>query len=138
MADIKFVVEVDSKKGQVSVKKLDQQIGKMEKTTKSAAGGFKNLAAKVAVGVAAFYGATRALSGMVRWLGESIKGAIDAERAEKKLEIVLESTGHAAGLMKDELVDMAKELQNVTTYEDDVVMGAQHLLQFAGAGYHWR
>ncbi|MCK4648707.1 phage tail length tape measure family protein [bacterium] len=126
--DIKYVVTADTKKGKAAIKEFDQKVDKLGKTSKTAAGGFKTLAAKVAVGVAAFYGATKALSGMVRWLGESVKGAIDAEKAEKKLEVVLKSTAEAAGLTKDELVDMAKALQAVTTYEDDVIMGAEHLL----------
>ena len=126
--DIKYLVTADTKKGKAAVKEFDQKVDKLGKTSKTAAGGFKTLAAKVAVGVAAFYAASKALSGMVRWLGESIKGALDAEKAEKKLETVLKSTGEAAGLTKDELVDMAKALQAVTTYEDDVIMGAEHLL----------
>lgn len=128
MSDIKFKATVDSKKGEVSLKRLDKDVSKIEKSTKKAGAGFKQLAVGVAAGVAAFYGASKALQGLVRWLGESIKGAIDAEKAEKKLETVLKSTGEAAGLTKDELVEMAKALQAVTTYEDDVIMGAEHLL----------
>lgn len=128
MSDIKFKASVDSKKGEVSLKELDKGVGKIEKSTKKAGAGFKQMAVGVAAGAAAFYGATKALRGLVRWTGESIKGALDAEKAEKKLEAVLKSTAEAAGLTKDELVDMAKALQAVTTYEDDVIMGAEHLL----------
>lgn len=126
--DIKYVVTADTKKGKAAIREFDEKVDKLGKTTKTAAGGFKTLAAKVAVGVAAFYAASKALQGLIRWTGESIKGAIDAEKAEKKLEVVLKSTADAAGLTKDELVEMAKALQAVTTYEDDVIMGAEHLL----------
>lgn len=128
MSDLKFRATVDSKKGEVSLTDLDKGVDKVAKTTTRAGAGFKKLAIGIAAGVAAFAIATRALQGLVRWTGESIKGAIDAEKAEKKLEAVLKSTGHAASLTKDELVEMAKALQAVTTFEDDVIMGAEHLL----------
>lgn len=128
MSDLKFRATVDSKKGEVSLTNLDKGVDKVAKTTTRAGAGFKKLAIGIAAGVAAFAVASRALQGLVRWTAESVKGAIDAEKAEKKLEVVLKSTGEAAGITKDELVEMAKALQDVTTYEDDVIMGAEHLL----------
>ena len=49
-------------------------------------------------------------------------------RVEKQLETVLKSTNEAAGLNADELKRMASELQAVTTFGDETIIGAQNLL----------
>lgn len=50
------------------------------------------------------------------------------EEAEKKLESVIRSTGHAAGFSAKELKKMAGELQTMTKYEDDAIINGQALL----------
>lgn len=88
------------------------------------AGGF--LAASViSQGIGAFTG----------FLKDSIGAAQEAARVDAQLEAVLKSTGHAAGLTANELKGMAKELQNLTNFDDEAVLGAENLLlTFTGIG----
>lgn len=80
--------------------------------------GLKYAAVGAAAGIAAL-GAT-ALS--------SAKSFMESEAAGAQMEAVLKSTGHAAGLFKEDLQDQANALQNVTKYSDEAVMGMQSVL----------
>ena len=57
-----------------------------------------------------------------------ISATIEQERVTAQLEQRLRSTGGAAGLTRDELLDMASAMQQVTTYGDEAVIPAQSLL----------
>lgn len=52
----------------------------------------------------------------------------EQEKADKKLQAVLKSTGHAAGLTYAQLKQMATGLQSVTTFADETIQTAQHVL----------
>jgi hypothetical protein len=58
----------------------------------------------------------------------SIEAAVEQEAAEKKLAAVLRATGGAAGFTSRQLADYAGELQRVTTFGDDAILGAMSLL----------
>ena len=57
-----------------------------------------------------------------------ISATIEQERVTAQLEQRLRSTGGAAGLTRDELLEMASAMQQVTTYGDEAVIPAQSLL----------
>ena len=61
-----------------------------------------------------------------------IKGSIDAfgeqELAMKKIQTVLKSTNNASGITADGFYEMAASLQQVTTFGDEAIMGAQSLM----------
>ena len=61
-----------------------------------------------------------------------VKGAINAfgeqEMAMKKIETVLKSTNNASGITAQGYADMASELQSLTTFGDEAIMGAQSLM----------
>lgn len=57
-----------------------------------------------------------------------IDATVEQERVTKQLEQTLKATGNAAGLNKDQLLTMAAGMQQVTTYGDEAVIGAQNLL----------
>ena len=57
-----------------------------------------------------------------------ISATIEQERVTAQLEQRLRSTQGAAGLTRDELLDMASAMQQVTTYGDEAVIPAQSLL----------
>lgn len=62
-------------------------------------------------------------------LGESfLTAASEAEEAQAKLDAVLTATGHAAGFQTEQLVGLAGQLQSVTKFTDEAVMGAQAVL----------
>lgn len=127
-ADIKFLVKVDSKKGQASIKGLDQQVDKLEKTTKKSAAGFKELAGKLAIGIAGIYGAIRALRGLTRFMGDAIDKAATQELAEKEVAAALESTGREVEKNTEHFKAYASQLQSATTYGDEQVLSAQAML----------
>ena len=63
-----------------------------------------------------------------RVVSGSIQAFRDSEKAGKKLDSVLASTGGAAGLTGDEIRKLAGDLQAVTNYEDDATIGAAGVL----------
>jgi phage-related minor tail protein len=73
-------------------------------------------------------GMTAVGGGILAFLGTSLKAAGEAEDALAQLEAVLKSTGGAAGLTSEELQKMASGLQEVTTYDDEMIMSAESLL----------
>lgn len=79
-------------------------------------------------GQAAFAVVQKGLRALTGFFTESIDKAIEQERVEKLLNQVIESTGGAAGLSAIELKNLATELQGVTTYGDEAVIGAENLL----------
>jgi len=61
-------------------------------------------------------------------ISKFIDSTIESERAQRKLETVIKSTGGAAGLTAIQLSDMAVALQRVTAYGDETIKGAEALL----------
>lgn len=57
-----------------------------------------------------------------------VKETIDSQNAMAQLEARVKSTGMAAGFTAPQLAAMATEMQGLTTYSDEAVMGAQSLL----------
>jgi len=113
MADKNLRIKVSTK----GAKKVKQDLGGVEKRLGS-------LAKKAAIAGAAFFGARALVSGF--------KAVIDLageqEMAEKKLEAVLKSTSHAAGLQATELKHLASSLQTMTTFGDEAIIGAESLM----------
>ena len=62
----------------------------------------------------------------------TIKGMADARmvqvQAEKKLEAVLNATGHAAGFSAQQMADYAAELQKITNFGDEVTISGMAVL----------
>lgn len=127
-SDIKFRATVDSKKGEVSLQNLDKRVDKLGKTTTRAQVGFKSLAAGVAVGMAAFYAASKALRGLTRWMGDAVDKAAIQQTAEKEVKAALESTGREVANNTEHFKEYASELQNATTYGDEQILSAQALM----------
>lgn len=81
---------------------------------------FTNLQRSIA-GVFAFIGAGALVRSIVRATAE-------AEEAMGLLRNAVEQNGGAAGRTTERLAEMATELQRVTTYGDEAIMGAEQLL----------
>jgi phage-related protein len=58
----------------------------------------------------------------------SVKAYAEAEQASAQLDAVLQSTGNAAGITKDQLLDQATALQAVTKFSDEAVQATQAML----------
>lgn len=73
-------------------------------------------------------GAGVAIVGLGGFLIKSVQEAAEAQKGIAQLESVLASTGGAAGLTKQEMLDMATAFSKVTTFSDDAVLSAENLL----------
>lgn len=78
-----------------------------------------------------FGGMVKRAAGLIggAWLGrEFIRNSIEAQSAVAQLNAVVKSTGGVAGFATPQLTAMAGELQRVSTFSDEAIMGAQGLL----------
>lgn len=59
---------------------------------------------------------------------KSIQSADEAAKVQAQLEAVLNSTGHAAGLYAEDILDQSTALQKMTTYSDEAITSSANLL----------
>jgi phage-related minor tail protein len=57
-----------------------------------------------------------------------VSATAEAERATAQLDAVLKSTAGAAGLSREQILGMASNLQKLTTFGDEAIVGMQSLL----------
>lgn len=83
-------------------------------------------------------GMVKVMQGLGKAIAVPLQLSIEQERVEGQLAAVLKSTGHAAGLNAKELKSMASGLQEVTTFGDEAIIGAENILltfkQIGGEG----
>ena len=113
MADKKLNIKVST----TGAGKAKQEIGGLN-------GAISKMGKVVGIASAAYFGARGLISGF----SSVIRLAGEQEKAEAKLNAVIKSTGGAAGLTATELKKMASNLQAVTTFGDETIIGAQSLL----------
>ena len=87
---------------------------------------FGNIGA--ALGRIAFAATAAGIALVSKTLMDSVKSAIESEKAIAQLNAVLLSTDHAAGMSIEALQDQATALQNVTTFSDEVINSGQAML----------
>jgi hypothetical protein len=88
--------------------------------------GLGTIALGVAAGGLAVLGA--GVAGLGMFLKDSVSEAMDAQNVLAQLNQVIESTGGAAGVTSEEIQNMAGELQKVTRFSDEAIIGGQNLL----------
>lgn len=101
--------------------KLNKGLSESKSGVKKLSDGFKSL-----TGIS--LSAAGAITAVAAGLKFAINEAIEAEVSETKLNTVLESTGYAAGMTKDALMEMATSLSKVTMYSEETIMDAESLL----------
>ena len=111
-------------KNKINVVVSTQGTSKAKKKLGGVEGGLKSLGKQALIAGAAFFGARAIIGG----LKAATRAAAEQELAEKKLEAVLKSTSHAAGMQADELKKLASSLQTSTMYGDEAIMGAESLM----------
>jgi len=87
---------------------------------------FGNIGA--ALGRIAFAATAAGIALVSKTLMDSVKSAIESEKATAQLNAVLKSTQYAAGLSIEALQDQATVLQAVTTFSDEVINSGQAML----------
>lgn len=116
MSDLaKLVVrlEAETAKYQKELERANGKLQKWERQTKKSVGNIKTLIGGIAFGVVA---------------QKVIQATVKQEAALAQLEARLKSTGGVVGFTKKELADFASELQNVSTFGDEDLIGAMSQL----------
>lgn len=116
MSDLaKLVVrlEAETAKYQKELERANSKLQKWERQTKKSVGNIKTLIGGIAFGVVA---------------QKVIQATVKQEAALAQLEARLKSTGGVVGFTKKELADFASELQNVSTFGDEDLIGAMSQL----------
>ena len=113
MASSKYLIDIQTK----GAKQSEQQIKGVNKS-------LGNLAKKAAAAAGAYFGARMLLDG----IKNTVQAFAEQELAEKKLEAVLKSTNNVVGMSAEQFKNMASELQGVTKFGDEAIMGAQSLM----------
>ncbi|KKL82738.1 hypothetical protein LCGC14_1981780 [marine sediment metagenome] len=113
VGDLVVRVTADDKQFKKSIDGSEKKVKKFTKFLLSAAG---------------IAGALLIFRGLTRTVGNLIKAYSVQEQAEAKLAAALRATGGAVGISKDQMIEMSKELQNVTTFGDEAFIAAQGLL----------
>lgn len=103
---------------------------KMAASLRPVASGFARISKNITAIGTASAAAVTAISAYkgLEIIKESVKLAGEQEAAETKLAAVIKATGGAAGFTAKELYDYAGQLQNVTTYGDEVTISAMAML----------
>lgn len=122
------------------VAKLVGDIGPFQSSMKQAEQESKGIGARIAggmngalgtIGDVAKIAGTAVVAGigaMAAGMTLAVKEAADAEKNLAQLDAVLKSTGGAAGVSKDAILELAGALQKSTTFSDDEVIAADNLL----------
>jgi hypothetical protein len=119
---------------------VDKAVRNMDQYSKSAKGArtstqkygksMQNLGKMLKAGVAAagIGAAIRGLQQLARAAKELEDAFAEQEQVEARLAQTLSSTGFAAGISEQALLDMASSLQDVTKFGDEAIIGAESLL----------
>lgn len=126
--DVKYIVTADTKKATSEIGKVDKSIDGMKQQAQKSVGPLKGMFKQLAVGLVSVVAIRAAFRTLVGFVGDVTRAAMAQEEAISQLEARLKSTKGAAGLTKDELLKLASGLQEVTTYGDEAVIGAESLL----------
>lgn len=128
IASLKISVDArDATSATTALDKMAPAAGKAEKSVDKLSTASKEFG-KVIGGLAA------ALAGGV-FFQAVIRNTIESEDALAQLNATIKSTAGAAGLSSDQMVEMAKGLQAVTTFGDDAIISMQsQLLTFTKIG----
>jgi len=120
VAEDKIIIKFDGDIDDLTkkLKDVDSSI-KVVKSSSSGLGSSLSLVAKTAS--AAFVVLTGAVT-------TAIAAYKDQEQAEIRTRKTIEATGGAAGVTAEEMFDLAKSMQAVTTFQEEAVLGAQNLL----------
>jgi hypothetical protein len=113
-----WLIKADSKQYESTVKSTEKTASKANKNVEKS---FLELGATMAIAKGVYDQVAAAV-------GELINAYSIQEQAEKRLSAVIQATGHAAGFTFNEMKAMAEEMQSVTMFGDEMVLGAQAIL----------
>lgn len=107
---------------------VESALGKLSGKAESTGLSFSKLVGAISLGNIVSHAATKAFDDLGEFLKDSFKEAADAQDTMAQLNAVIKSTGGAAGVTADEVVNLANKLALQTTYSDDAVKGVENLM----------
>ena len=116
----KMLTQIRAKDAQI--KKLDATLGNHQRNVGNYSSATAGLKTQMLGVMGAITGVVMAGRGLINFMKDSVAKATEQERAERKVEAVLRSTGYAAGMTGQRLKDMASELQKVSTVGDEEIL----------------
>lgn len=116
---------MDNRVLQIVLQAKDEASAKLKKFGDVAEKTGSTIKEKLEKGTVGFGVAFAATTGIIV---SSIAAYSEAENNAAQLEAVLKSTGHASGLMKEDILDQAAALQQLTTFSDDAITSTANLL----------
>lgn len=116
------------KKVALSAKELSSASEGMTESVNKSNSSWQNIAKGVFAGGIALGAAKQAFSLLSGEIGRSIQEASDFQREQAQLTSVLNSTGHAAGLTRDELNQMSDDLSSRTAIAQGDITNVQSML----------
>ncbi len=106
--------------------KLDQDVADSGQRVEGLLGGLADVGGALVTGALALGAA--AITGIGAALYASVGEASEMEQATAQLDAVLRSTGGAAGVTKDQALELASAYQETTRYSDDAILSAENML----------
>ena len=112
-----------------TIRKTENQIRNAANSAGRAVSEQSGISARaVAIGNFIASGITKAVGAVQSFLSGSVDAYAMQEQAEAKLGAALKATGYAAGFTQKQLEDYASELQNMTTFGDEVTLQSMTML----------
>lgn len=128
MADVKFTIVVDAEKAKIMVREFGGEVEKLGKTSQVTEPAFAKLTGAVAAGMVAYQAAAKIVSKYIGFVKDCVGAAMEAEEAEKAVQLALETTGREVQQSSRHFFDYANQLQKVTRYDDEAIKRTQALL----------
>jgi hypothetical protein len=131
LSDIKYLITVDAAGAVTSIKNFEGAIGDAEKSAGKADPAFGGMFKQIFAGVTAANLAQSALRFVKDTIVDSIKEAVDYEKAWKGMNSAFEISGRNMPGMTKNLKDYANEIQGLGLADDGAILKAEKmLLQF--------
>ena len=112
-AELKAIQQLDAQ-----IKTLDKSLGQHQRNVGNYQSALDNVKGKIAMVTAGWAAGTAALSGLVAFMGKAISGAMEDERAERKLTLALDGNSKAA----ERLLRFKEQLMKTTLLGEDEIM----------------
>lgn len=128
MPEVRLDVYADTHGAPGELKKTEDALAGVERVGGSAHVSLGGLWKQFALGQIAADALRQGFSLLKDFVGGSITAGLEAEKAQRSLELALGTTGRTVNAMLPGLKDHAGEIQKMTVYDDEAVMSVQALL----------
>jgi len=128
MPEVRLDVYADTHGAPGELKKTEDALAGVERVGGTAHVSLGGLWKQFALGQIAADALRQGFSLLKDFVGGSITAGLEAEKAQRSLELALSTTGRTVNAMLPGLKDHAGEIQKMTVYDDEAVLSVQALL----------